>query len=90
MDLREAVIKDFPDRIFIRWIYWIRTHYSCIRVDHDPNWIKDVGPSLKQFYKDMIELRSDQKRVQEKIRNRELIKHNKKTAGNTLFVDCLI
>lgn len=88
--IREPIIREYEDRLFIRWIYWLQTHYSCIRVNRDPNWLKDVGPALKKFYSDMIELRKDQKRVQQMIRDREMRVHNKRTANNELFHECFI
>lgn len=86
--LRESVIQGYTDRVFVCWIYYTQTHYSCIRVERDPTWIKTVGPALRQFYNDMIELRKDQRRVQQMIRDRELRSHNKH--NNSLFNDCML
>jgi hypothetical protein len=89
-NLREPIMEGYTDRVFVCWIYWVQTHYSCIRVERDPTWIKTVGPALRQFYNDMIELRKDQRRVQQMIRDREVRSHNKRNTGNSLFNDCMI
>jgi len=88
--LREPIIAGYNDRVFVCWIYWVQTHYSCIRVERDPTWIKTVGPALRQFYDEMINLRNDQKRVQQMIRDRESRANNKRNEGNILFNNCLL
>jgi len=88
--LREPIIAAYTDRVFVCWIYWVQTHYSCIRVERDPTWITSIGPVLRQFYNEMIELRKDQRRVQQMIRERETRTNNRRNAGNILFNDCLI
>lgn len=90
MKLREPIIRDNTEAVFTRWIYWVQTHYSCLRVERDPTWLQSVGPALKQFFTEMVELRRDQKKVQQLIRDRDLKSHNKRTEGNTLFSDCLL
>jgi hypothetical protein len=87
---RDKIIKNYHDRVFTRWIYWVQTHYSCIRVERDPNWLLDVGPALKEFQEEVVALRNNPKKVQQMIRERELRIHKKRTTGNALFGDCLI
>lgn len=89
-ELRESIIQRNDTRLFVRWIYWLQTHYSCIRVERDPTWLQTVGPELKKFYAEMLDLRKDQKRVQQMIRDREMRVHNKRTQNNPLFQNCMI
>lgn len=88
MKLRESIIKEHQDLLFVRWIYWIQTVYSCIRVDRDPNWLRDVGPALRKFYEDVLALRADKARLNKMLRDREFQAHHKRTGG--LFQDCLL
>jgi hypothetical protein len=87
-ELREEAVKECTDRIFTRWIYWVQTHYSCIRVDRQADWLRDMGPQLKQFYKEVCELRADPVKVQRMIREREQQKNTK--SGSISLSDCLI
>jgi hypothetical protein len=40
-------------------------------VKKDPQWIIDMGPSLKQFWKELAELRKDPAKVKKLIQARE-------------------
>lgn len=84
---RDTIIKSYQDLVFVRWIYWVQTHYSCIRVEKDPKWIDTMGPLLRQFYQEMIALRKDQRRVNQLIRERETKAQQRR---NVEFNDCLI
>ncbi len=83
---RESVIIDYNDKIFIRWIYWVQTHYSCIRVEKDPKWIVTMGPLLQKFYDELQELWKNPKEVQRRINEKEQKTFNKKN----VFTECLI
>lgn len=84
---RDVIIKSYQNLVFVRWIYWVQTHYSCIRVERDPKWIVTMGPLLKEFYEEMTTLRKDQRRVNQMIRDRETKVSQRR---NVMFNDCLI
>lgn len=45
--------------VFTRPVFWKMQDYSCRRVDKDPNWLRDIGPALKEFWASVEELRSN-------------------------------
>lgn len=89
-DTREQILKNSSSLLFLRWIYWTQTHYSCINVKRDPKWIVEIGPLLKQFYDEVQELKANPKKLAQMIRDREVKAHTKKSMGNPLFSDCMI
>jgi putative phage-type endonuclease len=52
---------------YVRSIYWVMTDYLCRRILKDGGWIKKMGPELKKFWDEVIELRSDPYKLQKKI-----------------------
>ena len=64
-------VHDTEPGCYIRTIYWRMTGYQMKVVKKDPQWIIDMGPSLKQFWKELAELRKDPAKVKKLIQARE-------------------
>jgi len=64
-------VHDTQPGCYIRTIYWRMTGYQMKVVKKDPQWIIDMGPSLKQFWKELAELRKDPAKVKKLIQARE-------------------
>lgn len=74
---------------YIRTIYWRMTGYQMKVVKRDPQWIVDMGPALKQFWKDLTELRADPERVKSLIQARETKKQIAK-GRPPVTINCLL
>ena len=84
---RDGVIRQSDSVLLVRWIYWTQTHYQCIRVQRDPNWLRDVGPALKEFYREVLELRENPAKLQAMIQAKA---EAKARSYGPEFLECLI
>ena len=50
-DMIENTLKQNPDLIWIRQIYWKLDEYSCILVKRNKKWFADVLPFIRNFWK---------------------------------------
>jgi putative phage-type endonuclease len=50
-DMIENTLKQNPDLIWIRQIYWKLDEYSCILVKRNKKWFADVLPLIRDFWK---------------------------------------
>ncbi len=57
--------------VYIRTIYWRMAGYQMKVVKRDLNWLKEMGPHLKKFWRELHDLRADPKKVSTMIRDRE-------------------
>lgn len=86
-------VRQSNNLIYLRTIYWAMTGYLCRRVEKDPDWIKVVGPKLKDFWNEVLHLRNDQNAL--KIRMREkneatAKRKQKKVVKNIEDLPCLL
>lgn len=72
--------------LYIRSIYWNMTDYLCRRVKKDPHWLTDMGPRLKMFWDEVLELRANPKKLQQRINDRK----RKSRYNNEPQLGCLL
>ena len=87
---RDDIYRDWDDKILARYIYWSLDIYSLIVVKKDPKWIETMGPLLKQFWDEVLELRGNKNKLAAILRDRDKAAYKKKTKGNVLFQKCLL
>jgi len=69
--------------LYVRSLYWTMTEYLCRRVQKDPSWIKDMGPKLRQFWDEVLELRSNPAELKRRIAAKNAATNERKRNRNT-------
>jgi hypothetical protein len=67
--------------IYIRTIYWRMAGYQMKVVKRDINWLNEMGPHLKKFWRELHELRAQPEKVEQMIRARQAKKQVQRSQG---------